>query len=143
MNTKLEAVLGSRNFLVSILTLIGLFVTGQGLDWNVDNSALANQLVGQHLSTILVVLGTNIGLPIVNLVRKAITTGLDTSILKSVNFITHVLSAVLIGVSVFGIMFPDGAAADLVNSIAGGQITVILTAIVVNLVNPIIHFLRG
>jgi hypothetical protein len=82
----------------------------------------------------------NFANPILKLISKASEWSWDFT--KSANFWTQVATVVLAGIAIFGLEFPEGAGPELVQAYYTNQFSIISVAIVINLVNPIYHFLK-
>lgn len=137
--TKVSKTLGSRNFFVSIISLV-LFVVAKLSGANIPEGAseeLLNAINTQDLVMIFTIALPNLVNPILKIIKDKLWTW---KIFKSKNFITQAGTVLLMGLAGFGIAFPDGAAAQIVDSIFRGEGTVIITAIVINIVNPLYHF---
>ncbi len=138
--TKISATLGSKNFFVSIISLI-LFTVAKISGAEIPDGAseqLLDAISSKDLLMIFTIAVPNLINPILKIVKDKLWTW---KVLKSTNFLTQAGTVVLLGIAGFGIAFPDGAASDLVNSIKGGQGTIIITAIIMNIVNPLYHFI--
>jgi len=137
--SKFSATLDSRNFFVSIISLVLITIA------QVSGGVVPEGAAGQILDAISqkdIILFFTIALPnLINPIMKIVRDKLWTwKVFKSTNFLTQSLTVVLMGLAGFGIMWPDGAAANIVNAIAGGTGTVIITALVINIINPLYHF---
>lgn len=145
MKTKKNR-LDSSNFFVTLITLILLPLMANGLDLPLPADEVADQLVtavsAGDIGAIIAVVLPNIINPVMYWINNA-WSGWSWGFLKSVNFWTQALTAILILLTGFGLMFPEGAAANLIDSLFGGEITAIILALVVNIINPFIHFFKG
>jgi hypothetical protein len=107
-----------------------------GTDAESVYDAFASGELGRILSLVLV----NFLNPLMKIIRGE--AGWSWDFLKSWNFRTQALTAVLIFFTGIGVVFPDGAVANLIDALAGGELNVIIIALVANIINPFIHFFR-
>ena len=77
--------------------------------------------------------------PVMKLINKTAKWSWD--FLKSVNFWTQLATVILVGLSLLGVVFPQGAAAGIVEAVFSGEANLIITAIAVNVINPLYHFI--
>ena len=138
-----KGILDSRNFFVSILTLILLPFVDNGLDVEAAIAAesVVDALLGGDLTTILAVLLPNIVQPFMKWIQNGIS-GWSWGFLKSWNFWTQAITAVLVVATAYGLVFPDEAVTDVSDAIQSGQFDLITVAIVINVINPVYHFLK-
>lgn len=139
--TKLQATLDSRNFFVSLVSLILLTFELNNIGTGADPDQIVEAVSAGDFGRILSIFFLNFLNPIMKLISKAATW--TWNFLKSTNFWTQVITTVLTAVAMLGVVFPEGAAANLSDAFLGGEIGVILTALIINVVNPIIHFFRN
>jgi len=138
--SKTSATLGSRNFFVSIISLI-MFTVSQLAGAQIPEGAseqLLDAINAQDLAMIFTIAVPNLVNPILKIVKDKLFTW---KIFKSVNFVTQAATVLLLGLAGFGLMFPEGAAANVVEAIFGGDTGVMISAIVINVVNPLYHFI--
>lgn len=138
--TKVNATLDSRNFFVSIISLI-LFTVSQISGAPIPEGAsqeLLDAISSQDLLMIFTIAVPNFVNPVLKIIKDKLWTW---KIFKSKNFLTQALTVLLLGVSGFGIAFPDGAASQIMDSIFGGEGTVMISAFVINIINPLWHFI--
>lgn len=138
MSPKLTATLNSKNFFVSLISIILMAIELNGFSVNTTPDELYNAIDLGQVSTIVSIFFVNFLNPILKLASKAATWTWD--FLKSPNFITQIVTVVLIGLAGLGIVFPQGAAANVVNAIFQGGFETIVVALVVNILNPLYHF---
>lgn len=145
METK-KSRIDSSNFFVTLITLILLPLVANGLDLPLPANEVAEGLVtaisAGDIAAIIGVALPNIVNPVMYWINNA-WNGWSWTFLKSANFWTQALTALLILLTGFGLMFPEGAAANLIDSLFGGEITAILLALLINVINPFIHFFKG
>lgn len=138
--TKWKATMNSRNFLVSIITLFTMIFSANGLDLNIDPAVVAETIASGNLTLILSLIA-----PLIfNIVTKLTQNAGEWSwgFLKSLNFWTQALTVVLVGVTAYvGINFETDAAGNVTAEIGNG-IVPFAVAVLINIVNPIIHFFR-
>lgn len=136
---KLFDMAGSSNVLVSIITLfiLALNLNGASIPEGAAHS-IADAFASQNMIAIISVLVPNLVNPILKIIRAG-GWSFDR-IKKSMNFWTQAATVVLAGISGFGIAFPDGAAAEIVNAISIGDFGVIAIAFVINVINPLYHY---
>lgn len=138
MQTKTQATLDSRNFFVSLLSIIFLAFAANGADVSPEAPGeIYDAIDSGNLTAILLTIITNALNPILKIVRQKTW---SWSFLRSVNFWTQLGTVILIGLSAFGILFPDGASAAIVEAIFGGNIGTIITALGINIINPLWHW---
>lgn len=138
MSSKLTETLNSRNFFVSLISIILMAIELNGFNVNVEPSEIYDAIDLGQVSTIVSIFFVNFLNPILKLASKAASWTWD--FLKSPNFITQVVTVILIGLAGLGIAFPQGAAANVVDSIFQGGFETIAVALVVNILNPLYHF---
>lgn len=138
MSEKLIATLNSRNFFVSLISIILMAIELNGFNINTDAGQIYDAIDAGQVSTIVSIFFVNFLNPILKLASKAATWTWD--FLKSPNFITQVVTVILIGLTGLGIAFPSGAAAAVVDSIFQGGFQTIVVALVINILNPLYHF---
>ena len=135
-----KSVLKSKNFLVSIITLVLLAFEANSLPINVKPEQIADVVLSQDFGAIIALVVMNFLNPIMKLATKA--TKWDWGFLKSPNFWTQGLTVVLVIIAAFGIDFPNNAAPALVTAYYSKQFSIIAMAILINVVNPIYHFIK-
>lgn len=140
--SKVDATLDSRNFFVSIISIIFTALAGQGV--NIINPELISgevydAIITGQIGTLLSVLFVNFINPMIKIVRQKTW---SWAFLKSVNFWTQFATVGLLGLASFGIVFPEGAASEVVISIFGGNFETIMIATVINFLNPLWHFFK-
>jgi len=133
--------LQSKNFLVSIITLVLLAFEANSLPINVKPEQIADVLLNRDLGAIIALIMMNFLNPIMKLATKAAKW--DWGFVKSPNFWTQGLTVILVLISTFGIDFPNNAAPALITAYYSKQFTVIAMALLINVVNPIYHFVKG
>lgn len=136
--SKFAATMESRNFFVSLITLLFLALGYNGLDPGIDADTLLDAILSGELGPIVSIILVNFLNPIMKIIRGEVEW--SWSFLKSKNFWTQTITAILMLLTGFGIVFPDGAAAQLVDAIFGGSFDAISVAIVLNIINPLYHF---
>lgn len=140
-----KGILDSRNFFVSILTLIFLPFVDNGLELPATAAEASGEIVDAILSgNVTVIIGAvlpNLINPIMKLFQNG-WTGWSWAFLRSANFWTQALTVAILVLTGYGFMFPDGAADNLISAIFGGQFNAISVAIVINVINPAYHFIK-
>lgn len=135
---KIKATAGSQNFFVSLISLLLLTFELNGLSTGADPENIFDAITSGDAGRILSILLINFLNPILKLVQKQETWSWD--FLKSVNFWTQAVTTILAAITIAGVAFPEGAAANLVEAIFGGTFQTIAVAVVVNILNPLYHF---
>jgi hypothetical protein len=138
--TKLQATLDSRNFFVSLISLVLLTLEANDLSIGTDADSVYDAFASGELGRILSLVLINFLNPLMKIIRGE--AGWSWGFLKSWNFRTQALTAVLIFFTGIGVVFPDGAVANLIDALAGGELNLIIIALVANIINPFIHFFR-
>lgn len=138
MPQKLIDTLNSRNFFVSLISIILLAIELNGFPVSTDAGQIFDAVDAGQVSSIISIFFVNFLNPILKLASKAKKWTWD--FLKSPNFITQALTVFLIGLTGFGIAFPEGAAANIVDAIFQGGFQTIVVALVINILNPLYHF---
>ena len=136
---KLQAIAESRNFGVTLLSIVFLAFSYNGIEINPDQAAqtLWDALAGGDLALLFPVLLTNVINPILSFVKN----GFSFGFIKTLNFWTQAATFVILLLTGYGFVFPQGAAADVVNTIFGGNLTAIIVALLINVVNPVWQWL--
>ena len=131
----------SSNFWTNLTSLILSFLIYLGIE-------VSPTLPGEIVDAVQTVDITAMIMIVVNLVNKIIHIWEPEKIkeefwafLKSTNFYTNLIT-LLIGIVIFyGAAVPDNAVSELVDSILGGDLGLILSAVAINIINPIYHLL--
>lgn len=133
--------LQSKNFLVSVITLVLLAFEANSLQVNVKPEQVADVLLNRDLGAIIALIVMNFLNPIMKLATKAAKW--DWGFVKSPNFWTQGLTVVLVLIATFGIQFPDNAAPELITAYYSKQFSVIAMALLINVINPVYHFIKN
>lgn len=135
---KMKQTLDSRNFFVSLVSLILLAFTSNGLEIGVDADQIVSTINGQDMGAIVALLAVNFFNPVLKIFSK----GFDFkwTFFKSPNFITQVITVVLSLVSLLGVVFPAEAATAVSDSLLTREFLPIAMALVINVANPVWHF---
>jgi hypothetical protein len=131
----------SQNFFVSLVTLILLAFEANALSVNVGAEQIVSVLASKDAGAIISLFVLNFINPIMKLLSK--TQEWDWGFLKSPNFWTQALTVVLAAVAIFGLQLPEDAAPELVSAYYSQQFSIISVAVVINIINPIYHFLKS
>jgi hypothetical protein len=131
----------SQNFFVSLVTLILLAFEANALSVNVGAEQIVSVLASKDAGAIISLFVLNFINPIMKLLNK--TQEWDWGFLKSPNFWTQSLTVVLAAVAIFGLQLPEDAAPELVSAYYSQQFSIISVAVVINIINPIYHFLKS
>lgn len=134
--SKTKDVLSSRNFFVTLINLVLLAFAYNNLPIDVSADVILDTISAGDLGAIVGLIVTNLLNPILRIISGA---GWSWGFLKSANFWTQALTVLLGVLATSGIMFPDGAAGNIVGAV-GGPITVLISMLFINLVNPLLHF---
>lgn len=136
---KIKQTLDSRNFFVSLVSLILLFFTSNGLDIGGVNANQIVDIVGSNdLGAIVGLIAVNFFNPLMKVFSKGFK--LDWAFFRSPNFITQLITAVLSLVALLGVVFPPEAATEITNSFSTREFLPIAMALVINVANPLWHF---
>jgi len=138
MSAKTKSPLQSRNFLVSIVSLVLLSFQANHINVDVGAGEIVDVVMSKDLGAILSLAVLNLINPIMKLASKSTTW--DWGFTKSPNFWTQVLTVVLVLIAGVGIPFPENASAELITAWASKEFSVIAIAIIVNVANPLYHF---
>jgi len=131
----------SQNFFVSLVTLILLAFEANALSVNVGAEQIVSVLASKDAGAIISLFVLNFINPIMKLLSK--TQEWDWGFLKSPNFWTQSLTVLLAAVAIFGLQLPEDAAPELVSAYYSQQFSIISVAVVINIINPIYHFLKS
>lgn len=138
VHNKIAATAGSRNFFISLVSTTLLTLEMNGLGTGADPGNIVDAITSADIGRILSILLLNFLNPIMKIIQKQVEWSWD--FLRSPNFWTQVVTTILVGVTMLGIMFPEGAASNLVSAIFGGEFQVIAIALIINIANPLYHF---
>jgi len=143
MQTKINATFDSRNFFVSLISLVLLVFNLNGFDIGVSGGEVFEVFNGGNIGAIVALLITNFLNPVLKLLTK--TQQWSWDFLKSMNFRIQSLTVLLMIPVGLGIAFPDGAAAQLIETLfawisGNGQFEAFAIALVINIINPLYHF---
>ena len=129
MKQKVSETLNSRNFFVSLVTLVLLGLQSNGIFLDVNPDELTDTILSRDVMGILAVLLVNGLNPILKILSKAQKWSWD--FLRSPNFITQAFTVVLAALAFFGMGMPKeqgGVVAALLRDndwlLLGGAITV-------------------
>lgn len=146
--------LKSLNFMtsltsLSILGVISTFFTSIitesiGVPLDVNLFELIKQTVAGNLEYIVTFTVPSITNLYLKIRQKYLNNELDwRKIFKSKNFLTFLLTAVVGLITIIsGIVFPENIGSELTSAIWSGNITLIILAVVMQVINPIIHFIQ-
>ena len=140
--TKVTATLNSRNFWISIISIIFTGLGAQGIDMmepELISGEIYDAIIKGQVGTLISVLFVNFINPVIKIVRQKTW---SWSFLRSVNFWVQFATVGLLGLASFGIVFPEGAAAEVVGSFFGGNFETIAIATIINILNPLWHFFQ-
>lgn len=142
-STAVTPVLESKNFFVSALTLVFMFLASNDIFVDVTPTELVDKFNGGSLFTIIVsIIIPNLFNPVMKIIQKIASGTLTTDFLKSTNFWTQFITVILMSTTLFlPLEFPADASTDLVSAWDAGFIP-FLGALVINIVNPIYHFFK-
>lgn len=135
---KTKSPLQSRNFFVSIVSLILLAFQANKINFDIGAGEIVDVIMSKDLGAILSLAVVNLINPIMKLASKSTTW--DWGFTRSANFWTQVLTVILVLIAGFGIPFPENASADLIAAWATKEFSVVAIAIILNVVNPLYHF---
>lgn len=139
--SKFESTLNSRNFLISLITLLSMVLGYFGITIGSEGGDVLDALSSGDFSIISQIL-----IPIVlNIVTKLASKTFNFSwdFLRSLNFQVQFLTVILLGVTAYwGVSFEPNAAGEVVGSINTGGIITIIVSVLINVINPIIHFFK-
>lgn len=138
VQAKIEGTLNSRNFLVSIVSLILLAFAANNLGITADADTIVETLQGGNRGAIFGLIVLNLLNPIMKIVSKGFKWSWD--FVKSKNFWTQLLTVVLSAASLSGISFPVDAPTELIDGIETKEFQTIAISIVINILNPVWHF---
>lgn len=137
---KANAPLASNAF-VSFLSVFFLVLAENGIVIDVDPQTLLDTVSSGNLGAILALFIANFLNPITKIVQKFREKGWSGAFLKSPNFWVQTGTAVISLLALIGLMLPEGASENVVNAVFTGDFNLIVMAIVVNVLNPLYHFL--
>jgi hypothetical protein len=135
---KFQETMGSKNFFVSLTTLILLVLEANGLGIDATGGEIVDAISSQDIGAIISVVVLNLLNPITKLLQQGVNW--SWAFLKSMNFWTQAVTTVLVGVTLAGITFPESAANSIVEAVFSNEFNAIGTTIVINILNPLYHF---
>lgn len=140
MSSKVVATLNSRNFFVSLVSLMLLAFTANDLGITTTADQLVETVASKNTGAIIALFFMNFLNPILKLVSKGFQWSWD--FVRSTNFWTQVLTTVLSAVSLAGVAFPADAPTELVDAVQSKDFLTIYSAIGVNILNSLWHFFQ-
>ncbi len=132
----------STNFLTNIISLVFYALSAWGIVVTIQSTELVDAIFSKNIEYIV---GTavpaliNIGFKLWQKIKTKTLVWKD--VLKSRNFVTQAITTVSVIVTAIGVLIPETAPQELTNAIFGGSITLLITALLANVVNPIWHFI--
>lgn len=120
MSKKVANTLDSRNFFVSLISLLLLSL---GVDASEAEGIFDALSGGVDTSQLIILLGVNFLNPAFKISKKLAEGTFDWGFWKSKNFQTQIATVIIAAISLLGFDFPEGAA----------------TAITINVLNPLFH----
>ena len=135
---KIKQTLDSRNFFVSLVSLILLAFTSNGLESGVNADQIVNIIGSNDLGAIVGLIAVNFFNPLMKIFSKGFK--FEWTFLQSPNFLTQFITVVLSLVALLGVVFPTEAAAEVSNAFASREFLPIAMALVINVANPVWHF---
>jgi len=137
--------LDSSNFFVNLITLLLLPFVANGLDLPAPTAEVSevvfNAISSGDIAVIIGVALPNLLNPLFKLFQNGVA-GWSWDFLKSANFWTQAVTAALLIFAGMGLVFPDQAATDIVDSLFTGEVIAIILAMVINVINPLIHYFK-
>jgi hypothetical protein len=133
--------LKSQNFFVSLVTLLLLAFEANNLTVNINPEQVVDTLLSRDAGAIISLVVLNFANPILKLISNA--SSWSWGFTRSPNFWTQVVTVALAATALIGLEFPADAAPELVSAYYTNQFSIISVAVVINLINPIYHFLKG
>ena len=140
MSSKLVATLNSRNFFVSLVSLVLLAFSANDLGITTTPDQLVETVASKNTGAIIALFFMNFLNPVLKLASKGFQWSWD--FVRSANFWTQVLTTVLSAVSLVGIAFPSEAPTELVEAVQSKDFLTIYSAIGVNILNSVWHFFQ-
>ena len=123
---KLSNVLQSRNFFVTLVSIILLVLQYNAIEVDYTAEGIVDMFSGTTLANALVLALVNFINPIMKIVKKLVDKTFDWSFKNSTNFITQVLTLITVVVAVF------------FDEIAAGMIA----ALILNVWNLVSHIIK-
>lgn len=133
--------LKSQNFFVSLVTLLLLAFEANNLSVNISAQTVVDTLLTRDAGAILSLLVLNFANPILKLISNA--SAWSWKFTRSPNFWTQIITVALAATALLGLEFPADAAPELVSAYYTNQFSIISVALVINLINPIYHFIKN
>lgn len=140
MSSKLVSTLNSRNFFVSLVSLVLLAFSANDLGITTTAGQLVETVASKNTGAIIALFFMNFLNPVLKLVGQGFKWSWD--FVRSPNFWTQVLTTVLSAVSLVGIAFPAEAPTELVEAVQSKDFLTIYSAIGVNILNSLWHFFQ-
>ncbi len=136
---KVLATTDSRNFYVSLVSIVLFIFDFNQLGLNLTPEAIVDAILSGDSNALLLMLVNFIN-PILKIINN--TAEWSWSFLRSWNFWIQVGTGVLFAATLYiGIEFPDNAVTEISEALQSGVIGTITLAFVVNILNPILHFI--
>lgn len=141
MKTKTR--LESQNFLTNMVTLLFIALGALGVETTLDPEATVVGILSKDVEFLVTILVPGL-ITIIFKVSQNIQAGTFDwkKLFKSPNFITQGITVLAALLGTIGIMLPETAPMELTNAIFGGSIAVLVSAIVLNVINPVWHWLQ-
>lgn len=135
--------LQSQNFLTNVVTLLFIALGAMGVETNLDPDATAVGILSKDVEFLVTILVPGL-ITIIFKVSQNIQAGTFDwkKLFKSPNFITQGITVLAAMLGTIGIMLPETAPIELTNAIFGGSIAALVSAIVLNVINPVWHWLQ-
>mgnify|MGYP001768452330 CR=1 FL=1 len=142
MKSRLE----SLNFLSSVTTILLILLGANNLELGFDPQVGIREVLAKNWEFIFTIAIPSLSTFSFKLVQKIQNKELNfrtffRNLFQSPNALTQFFTVVFSALSGLGIMFSDTVGAELANAISTGSLGLILTVVVTQVLNPILHFI--
>lgn len=136
LKTSVKESLDSQNFFTNLLTVlfIALNFNGAGLPTELPVSIIDAIMAGDFNNLIFIALPS-----LINSILKITRTGWSWGFWKTQNFWAQILTVLFIGLAAYGVIVPDNAVAELLSAFMSKELSAIIIALVINVVNPLTY----
>lgn len=141
---KKKTSLESQNFLTNVIILAFMGLGVNGIDTALNPGEFALAVLARDMEFLI-----SVALPAIITITFKVTKNIQAKtfsfarMIKSPNFITQAITVLALLVGGIGIILPPDAPQALTGAIFSGSIGVIIAAVVLNVLNPLWHWLQN